>query len=402
MEIDIREFLIRQPSFPKQVATDKYYLAVANKLLEIFAKTNLGKSVPEAVGKRMSLGLTGYFQDIIADAGIWRSFVDANRKLYGFSIPFHSEGEEYIDYELNREDVRFLTWYFVAMSYEDMRDIYPHDSRIIELADNWFDYLDSIYEDSPEPEDFNIARGLDLKDPEDQQDIYHLGQWLFLHCYLITPAFALTLSEIMSDPELMSGEDITKLHDRMEQSMMEDPTGPLALFITEWLKLILVSSEEGVVSGEERVGSNEEHPYYRKFIEANEGKRIQYFATYEDLNSFFVEKMGWDKDQEHLPVLKDSGYFVVLVNPKRGMLVARNVARCISDPANPYYDKDYARKHAFDMLTVRGKCPADLAKFAFGNGWLPDAVFTGSDDNELMKRNYDFIMRCYLQQYYRD
>ena len=397
MDIDIKDFIFRQPSFPKEVVTDKYYLAVANKLMAIFKKSALAQVVPESVGKRMSIGLTGYFQDIIADAGIWRSFTDANRKLYGFAVPFHFAGEEYVDYELNREDVRFMVWYFVAMSYEDMRDIYPHDARIIELADNWFAYLDSIYEDSPEPEDFNIARGLEFKDPEDQEAIYHLGQWLFLHCYLMTPAFAMTLSEIMSDPELMSGEDITKLHSRMEQSMMEDPTGPLALYIIEWLRLII----EGKLP-EKKVNDKGVHPYYTKFMEVTGGRRIQYFADYKQMNEFFIEKMGWDKNQEHLPVLKDSGYFCVLVNPERGMLVARNVAKCIADPDNPYYDKEYASAHAFDLLTVRGKCPADLVKFAYENDWLPDAVFPCTDDKELVKTNHDFIMRCYLQQYYRD
>lgn len=397
MDIDIKDFNFRQPSFPKEVPTDKYYLAVANKLMAIFKKSALAQAVPENMGKRMSIGVTGYFQDIIADAGIWRSFTDANRKLYGFAVPFHYEGEEYIDYELNREDIRFLVWYFVAMSYEDMRDIYPHDARVIELADNWYTYLESIYEDSPEPEDFNIARGLEFKDPEDQEAIYHLGQWLFLHCYLMTPAFAMTLSEIMSDPELMSGDDITKLHSRMEQSMMEDPTGPLALYIIEWLKLII----EGKLP-EPKSNDKGTHPYYTKFMDATGGKRIQYFADYKQMNEFFIQKMGWDKDQEHLPVLKDSRYFVVLVNPKRGMLVARNVAKCIADPENPYYDKDYASTHAFDLLTMRGKCPADLVKFAYENEWLPDAVFPGTDDKSLVKTNHDFIMRCYLQQYYRD
>lgn len=397
MDIDIKDFLIRQPSFPKQVSTDKYYFGVANKLMEIFKGSALAQSVPESVGKRMSIGLTGYFQDIIADAGIWRSFIDANRKLYGFPVPFHSASEEYIEYELNREDVSFLTWYFIAMSFEDMRDLYPHDVRVMALAEKWYSYLDSIYEDSPEPEDFNLSRGLEFKDPEDQQSIYHLGQWLFLHCYLMTPAFALTLSEIMSDPELMTANDITKLHDRMEQSMMEDPTGPLALYIIEWLKLII----EGKLP-EDSKEQKGDHPYYNKFIEVTGGKRIQYFKDYQELNEFFINKMGWDKNQEHLPVLKDSGYFVVLVNPQRGMLVARNVAKCIADPDNPYYDKEYAKHHAFDMLTVRGKCPADLGKFAYNHDWLPDAVFPESDDKELVRLNHNFIMRCYLQQYYRD
>lgn len=180
--------------------------------------------------------------------------------------------------------------------------------------------------------------------------------------------------------------------------MMEDPTGPLAFFIIEWLRLII----EDKLPDEKQQEGKDNHPYFERFMEATGGKRIQYFATYDELNTFFIEKMGWDKDQEHLPVLKDSGYFVVLVNPKRGMLVARNVARCIADPENPYYSKEYASTHSIDLLTVRGKCPADLVKFAFENDWLPNAAFPGTEDFELVKVNHDFIMRCYLQQYYRD
>ena len=120
------------------------------------------------------------------------------------------------------------------------------------------------------------------------------------------------------------------------------------------------------------------------------------------MKRFFIDNMDWDKNQEHLPVLKNECDFVVLVNPRRGMLVARNAARCIADPDNPLYDRGYARRNAFDFLTVRGRCPADLVKFAFENHWLPDAVFPGTDDNSLVERNHDFIARCYLQQYYRD
>ena len=36
----------------------------------------------------------------------------------------------------------------------------------------------------------------------------------------------------------MQSDDVTKLHNRMERSMMEDPTGN-RFFIPEWLQLIL-------------------------------------------------------------------------------------------------------------------------------------------------------------------
>lgn len=396
-KIDIKDFLFRQPSFPKEEPSDLYYLGVANSLLDIYAGSELGLTIPESIGRRLCLGITGYFQDIVADAGIWRSFVDANRKLYGYSIPFHSEGEDYVDYELNVEDIRFLTWYILSMTYEDMRDIYPHDSRILNVADSLFHYLESVYEEAPVPEGYNLARGLELKDPEDKENIYHLGSWLFLHCYLMTPAFALTMSDIMSDQELMQSDDVTKLHDRMERSMMEDTTGPLALFIPEWLQLIIEGELPSV-----RNANKPLHPYYERFIAATDGRRIQYFGSYEEMNAFFIEKMGWGKDEEHLPVMKGERNIVVMVNPVRGMLVARNAAQCIADPENKYYDKEYARANAFDFLTVRGRCPADLVKFAFENGWMPDAVFPGTDDNKLVSDNFDFIARCFLQGYYRD
>lgn len=123
--------------------------------------------------------LSGYFQDIIADAGIWRSFVDANRRMYGYSVPFQDDTDEYVDYELNAEDVRFLTWYVIAMSCEEKRQIYPHDEKIMELASCAFDYLESIYEEAPEPEGYNLARGLELMTPRTRKPYIISGHGFF-------------------------------------------------------------------------------------------------------------------------------------------------------------------------------------------------------------------------------
>ncbi len=393
--ISKQDFLAWQPKYPEITETDPYYWEFSNKLVEVAKDNSFYKELPQGVIKRVSLCLTGYLQDIVSDAGIWRSFVEANRKLYGWSVPFHDTPEEYIDYELNREDVRFLVWYAVAMGYEEKRDIYPHNVKLLELADLLFEYMESIYEEAPVPETYNISRGLDFNDQEDSKDIYRLGQWLFLHCYLITPAYSMTLGEIMSDPELRKQENLPMLHERLEQSMMQDPTGPLALFISEWLYLILNGK---LLKRKEEQGDI--HPYYDRFTKATGGKTIAFFDTYESMNRFFIEKLGWEAGEEHLPMMKGERDFVLMVNKYKGMLAARNVARCIASPDNPFYDKEYAKNHAFDLLTIRGLCPGDLLRMIFENNWLPDARFPETDDTKLVGENGDFIARCYLQQYY--
>lgn len=393
--ISKQDFLAWQPNYPEITETDPYYWELSNRMANVAIDNTFYKTLPEGVIKRVVLCLTGYIQDVISDAGIWRSFVEANRKLYGWSVPFHDTPEDYIDYELNREDVRFLVWYAIAMGYEDKRLLYPHNPELLQLADIMFEFLESNYEEAPVPEKYNLSRGLDFNDQEDSKDIYHLGQWLFLHCYLLTPAYAMTLGEIMSDPELRKKDNLPMLHERLEQSMMQDPTGPLALFVSEWLYLILNGK---LLSRNEEKGDI--HPYYDRFTKATGGKTIEFFDTYESMNRFFIDKLGWEAGEEHLPMMKGERDFVLMVNKNKGMLAARNVARCIASPDNPFYDKEYAKEHAFDLLTIRGLCPGDLLRTIFVNNWLPDAHFPDSEDYKLVADNKDLIARCYLQQYY--
>lgn len=394
----MREFAIRQPNFPAKSETDDFYLRVANHLLEEADKTDFGKSLQPGMTRHMALTLIGYYQDIVSDTGLWRSFIEVNRKLYGYKVPFHKTGEDYVDYELNREDIRFLIWYDIAMLDLERRDLYPLDEGLIAMADSLYGILDEYYADAPEPADYNIVRGLELNDPEDQQKIYHLGHWLFNNCWLLTPAFALTLSDIVNDPDVVKDKDGITLTDRLEQAIFENPTGPQALFIREWIYLLL----NGILLPEQNQQHSEElHPYYKKFTEATGGKEIAFLPDYKSLNDFFINTLGWTPGEDHLPMMKNERDFVLLVNPDKGMLLAKNVARCLKAEDNPLYDEAYAREHSFELLTVRGLCPSDLLHYIYRHDMLPEAKFPGTENRELVSDNHDFIARCYLQQYYR-
>ena len=396
--ISKQQFILRQPAAPEETSTDAYYLDLANRLVDIAKERKLFTSYPEKVVERAAMAVVGYYQDAICDAGVWHTFVDECRRMYGCNVPFYDCGEDYMDYELNKIDVRFMVWYALSMNYEDLRVRNPFDTELTDGADAWWEELERVYDDSPLPEDYRLAHELEMHAEEDKEALYKLGNWLFMHCYLMTPAYAMTLSEIASEFDLTKEDSVVELQKRMEQSMSEDPTGPLALYLGEWLYLIV---EGKMPPALKKKVEAPEHKFYTAFTKATGGKTIEYFATYADLNRFFIDGMGWAEGEEHLPMMKNEKDFVVMVNREKGMLLARNIARCIADPDNPLYDKGYAERHAIELLTERGCCPGDLLRKVCKNGWLPDAVFPGSDDAGLVARNADFIARCFLQQYYR-
>ena len=395
--VSMEQFLLWQPSAPEETETDRYYWDLCNKLIAKAKEQNLFPSYPEKVVERAALALIGYYQDVICDAGIWRSFINENRRLYGRTLPFYEEDDDYTSYELNKADVKFMVWYALSMFYENRRVWYPLDKELMEGAEAWFEFLESKYDEAPIPQDYRLARELEMHAEEDRQTIFRLGSWMFLHCYLMTPAYALTLSELTSEYDLSSDEGVIELQKRIEISMGQDPTGPLALYLPEWLYLV-VEGKNAPQPKEPKL--SEPHKFYTGFTKTTGGKAIQYFATYEEMNKFFIKALDWDENEEHLPQVKNDRDFVLMVDPNKGMLLARNVAKCIADPENPLYDPEFAKTHAIDLLTERGVCPADLLRKVCENGWLPDAVFPGTEAKDLVKNNWDFIARCYLQQYY--
>lgn len=396
--ISKEQFLLRQPAMPEVTSTDPYYYEICNKLAEASKEKGLFPSYPEKVVERAALALIGYYQDVISDAGIWRTFISECRRLYGYSVPFYSSDDNYMDYELNMADVYFIVWYSLSMNYENRRVCNPFDKEILEGAKIWYEILEEKYDASPIPVNYRVSAELEIHSEEDRPEIMKLANWLFMYCYLMTPAYALTLSEIARDYDLSNEDGVLEMQKRLDVSMWQDPTGPLALFLGEWLYLIV---EGKSAPSPKKPQVSEEHKYYTAFTKYTGGKTIQFFATYKELNHFFIEALGWKEGEEHLNQIKDDKDFVLMVDRTKGMLLARNIARCIASPENSLYDKEYAKEHAIELLTVRGFCPPDLLHYIYKQNWLPDAHFPGTEDYETVRKNWNFIARCYLQQYYR-
>lgn len=389
-------FLAGQPRYPEESSTDAYYFNLANKLVKIAEKEGLMKTFHPSVLERTALCVVGYYQDAISDAGLWHGFTDECRRLYGSPVPFYTVSEDYIDYELNPEDVNFMTWYAIAM-YSDDRRLYPLDPRIVRLASVWYDELEAGYEDAPVPEGYHLAHELDVHAEEDREMVLKLGSWLFLHSWLLTPAFALTNAEIITGMS-EKGESREAIAEALQEAVKTNPTGPLALYLSEWVNLTI---NHKLPSRRERKEERETHPSFKAMMEETGGVPLKFIDGYEALNRYLIDVLGWKAGEEHLAQLKGHKDFILMSNPEKGLLVATDIARCVAAPQNPFYDKQYASLHAIDLLTERGVCPHDLLAYLYEMDWLPDARFPGSDDTSFIMRWHDFIERCYLQLYYR-
>ena len=76
------------------------------------------------------------------------------------------------------------------------------------------------------------------------------------------------------------------------------------------------------------------------------------------------------------------------------------------------YDKSVARDKAFNLLSQRAVCPSDMLQYLCTNGFIPDARFPegallesqplpDEEATALVRDNWDFIARVYLQEFYR-
>lgn len=403
MDITTQEFMKMQPNNPRVTESDKYYLQLAVRLAKLWDNSHKFASLPERTRKDIVLAVVGYYQDIIADAGIWRSFTTLHNHLYGKPLPFFERTEDYIDSELNLDDIKFLIWYTIEGHNFENFTIFPFDKNIEWLAKLFFHVLDQNYETAPNPTEYNMAVGVDIHDVEDANSIYDLSHWLFFDCYFMKPAAKLAIAQsLMEAKNIIEKEkrDVEgHLQDLNDRTMLNNPTGPLSLTIGEWMEMIVNGKMPEFLDKPKA----QPHKLYTEFTAATGGSEIAFFNSYAALEKFLVEKMRWQQQEGGvLPQMKPFHNFVVLGNHDKGILIAHDVAQYIAHPDNELYDRGTAMKDGYTLVTKMGKCPVDLVKYTFSHGFAPDAVLPGDSTKRLLHDNWDFLARLYLQGYYND
>ncbi len=397
MSITLQQWLSRQP-YTQSTDSDRYYTQLANRIYALVKTSPLKHRLNDDYAKSLCCDIVGYFADILSETGLWAAFLSHHRTLYGRTLPFFP-AENYYDGEVNRDDVRVLLWYLLG-THDTLHEILsPLDSALLETADQIYDLLESEYEtapDSPLLQEFCLPEQNEIDDPDAR---YRFAEWLFWDSFLLGPSnrsLARQLLHEVHDKAYPEKEKLRQLEKLRRKSLYELPAGPLALFAHEWVSLLWQHSFP-----EEPEETKELHPYYLQFTQSTGGSPIKYIASYTELDRFLSNEMQWGEAKGgHLSHLSRKKNFVLYVTPYKGMLIASEVAQCISDPANPCYDKEKARREAISLLTYPGRCPIDLLLYLCSHDLLPDACFADGD-HRLVADNWDFIARCLLQDYYR-
>ena len=141
------------------------------------------------------------------------------------------------------------------------------------------------------------------------------------------------------------------------------PVGPLALFLSEWIELLagentqVWKSVKGLFQPEVAVPAKvrgKNAATYQLFVDATGGCPVVYLNGYDALRRFLVEKLKWADDYSHtLPQMKAHRNFILMANPEKGILLAKDICEYIADSANPMYNSVLASQHAFRLLTEK-------------------------------------------------
>lgn len=368
--------------------TDTYYIQLANQL---YASVHNKTKIKPQVRRSFCLYAAAYLEDLRSDLQLWSTFRQEHQQLYNTPLPFYNLPSDYQPQHVNEDDLRFLLWNTWQKSLQHNPStahtfLNPFHEDLLSEAHSVCQLLEQAYAEAPCNDDLTrYFRHIDTLDEADTK-----LNWLLGHTYLTEPAMQPYIQQIEPTDRFII------------------PTGPLALFLYEWLEALHCDASWRAVDGlylEEPqlpdLQKLKNAQLYETFLEATGGNDITFLADYPQLRKFLVDGLHWPNDTNHtLPQLAHSRDFVLMVNREKGMLLAKDIARNFHTPLNPLYSQSHAQQHSYQLLSQETLCPPDLLTRSIREGWLTDLSQPGVSPQHLTA-NADFIARCLLLYYYR-
>lgn len=238
--IFIKKWLDLKP-YDKQTLTDDYYLKLSNKLKKVLYSPGTYKLlmyIDKEEIDLLSCFLASYFEDIISGTNIWNTFTNIHKQHYSKKLPFF-ETIDYLEDEINEQDISFLVWYFVNTIQRD-RYISPFNVFFTQVASKVMEVLDEEYEYAPENNYLKSFYTID-KNETDFYNVRKVIENLLFKTYLFFPDTALELSEKQNELiEKRNDEHLIQyIQEAMDDFLHKTHTHLMSLKGKEWLAHLL-------------------------------------------------------------------------------------------------------------------------------------------------------------------
>ena len=249
------QWLVYHP-YETSDATDRYYCNLVNKLLktigkyDIMAGTLLEDEDIEHLYENAAFFLTGWFEDIISQTGIWQIFTSECKKRYGSRLPFYELDNNYYPDEINLEDVKFILWH--CFQYGNKRNtIYnPENTGISKLAEALYAILDKEYETAPENErlqdffDFSNLTEDNFLQYRDYIQWFYMNSYINIGCYDdYEESKAELLEELLENPKIDANTTDIMLYSHEVRTVLLSRTPLLGITAPEYIRLLQASKK---------------------------------------------------------------------------------------------------------------------------------------------------------------
>ena len=277
-KIYIKLWLVLKP-YKTPTVTDAYYLKLSNQIkdcLNQFDFILIQRYLDTKQINFLSCFLASWFEDVISDVGIWKAFTGMHRQYYGKILPFY-DTVDYLEDEINEQDVAFLIWYFLnTMQMEKF--ISPYNDFILHAASAVMEILDKNYEYAPENNYLKTFYRLD----ENVTDYYvarNLIDTILFKTWLFYPD---TLQELL--------ENEAKIIEKLE----DDPN--LVSYLNENRDNVLHSAYTRIMSlkGKEWAAKivGDSHPLNDAFFSMSERAQGNFFYKGQNNDVIFLEHIS--------------------------------------------------------------------------------------------------------------
>ena len=424
-----QDWMAKHP-YEKPDEVDQYYTELANEIyhaLDEACFTHNFKNVEDA--KQLALSIAAYFEDILSDTGIWKTFTTECVKRYGCHIPFYEHEAKYINSsltgndvpydadEINFADIKFLLWHHYQQS-SYVQEAVPCIFGTLELAAKMvYDILDKEYETAPENERLHeFLCGYDASMEKDMIEVARrdLLAWFHYGCYFNLgnqKRLQFTLQQMANSPQGLS--------EQMAYGIQMDMTITLRNYLLsltsyEWLekisenqpshaywededfkKLVEEAEKERSIDHEQAIKDYnllKEKGYGDKFIFLEDNKTLKEF----------LKEIGYELPANlHLPQKYEKG-IIVTGTPYTGLTITYMQAHNIASPENPYYNAERAAETSFGIISGNGRpFPYEIVCKLIDGNMVPDAnIFTSKYVKEeglaITQANLQFLVDYYL------